>query len=396
MVRPDNTAIEVVKAEVETLSQWLRRDALPLQLRVGLDRERGGFFERIGQNGVPVSDDNRRARVQPRQVYCFAMAKKIGLPGDWAEGIESGLVYFEQVYRLPFGIFGALANCDGTLIDDSFDLYNQAFALFGYAAVAQVYPARQAEMREKAETLLDSLIRVYHHPVAGFEEDMPVKLPLCSNPHMHLFEACLAWNEILKGQGPWGGMADEIANLAMDHFIDPVSGGLREFFDHDWAPYPGEKGRIMEPGHQFEWAWLLTRWGQLRGNAKALSKAKAMFRIGEDFGLSADRHVAIMSLYDDFTVHDSLARLWPQTEWLKASLRLASLSEGDAREAYLQSAIRACKALGLFLQTPIKGLWFDKLPDTGVMVDEPAPASTFYHIVCAILEAEDMLTLLRA
>ncbi len=67
----------------------------------------------------------------------------------------------------------------------------------------------------------------------------------------------------------------------MDHFIDGGTGALREFFDHDWAPIPGDKGRIVEPGHLFEWAWLLLRWAERRGNAEAIVKARRLFAIGE-------------------------------------------------------------------------------------------------------------------
>jgi mannose-6-phosphate isomerase len=207
---------------------------------------------------------------------------------------------------------------------------------------------------------------------------------------MHFFEAMLAWEKV-DPQGPWHGLTDDIAHLAMSKFIDAQSGGLREFFDHDWNPMPGDKGRIMEPGHQFEWAWLLTRWGDLRKNEDAITKAKRLFEIGEKYGICPQRKVAIMSLYDDFSVHDALARLWPQTEWLKAAVRLASVTHGEARYAYLGSAVRAIGALQPFLDTPVPGLWFDKWPADAPMIDEPAPASTFYHIVCAIYEAEDVL-----
>ena len=52
--------------------------------------------------------------------------------------------------------------------------------------------------------------------------------------------------------------------LALTRFIDPETGVLREFFDADWRAPGGEDG-LVEPGHQFEWAWLLQRWGRLRG-----------------------------------------------------------------------------------------------------------------------------------
>lgn len=334
--------------------------------------------------------DDRRARVQPRQAYCYAAAGQHGWHGPWKDAVLHGLSWFEKVYRLENGLYGNLADQTGKLIDPSFDLYNQAFALFAAAQTAAILPERRNEMRSRALEILAILERDYRHPIAGFEEANPPRTPLCSNPHMHLFEAMLAWEEQDR-DGPWSALADEIAGLALSRFIDDGNGGLREFFAHDWTPYEGEKGRIMEPGHQFEWAWLLVRWGSLRGNEEAIRKAKRLFEIGEAYGICPRRKVAVMSLYDDFSMRDGLARLWPQTEWLKAAVRLASVTDGEERQRYLASGLSAIGALQPFLDTPVKGLWFDKWPADRPMLDEPAPASTFYHIVCAIYEAEAVL-----
>lgn len=381
---------QALAEEIGTLRKWLEEDALPLWWEVGSARPDCGFYERLGQDAKPVFSDDRRARVQPRQAYCFAAAGQNGWQGPWKDALLHGLSWFEKVYRLDNGLYGNLADQTGKLIDPSFDLYNQAFALFAAAQTAAALPDRKDEMRARALEILAVLNRDYKHPVAGFEEANPPRTPLCSNPHMHLFEAMLAW-EVQDPEGPWTALADEIAGLALTRFIDGSNGGLREFFGHDWMPFEGEKGRIMEPGHQFEWAWLLVRWGSLRNNGEAIAKAKRMFEIGEAHGICPRRKVAIMSLYDDFSVHDGLARLWPQTEWLKAALRLASVTIGEERQRYLASGLRAIGALQPFLDTPVKGLWFDKWPVDKPMLDEPAPASTFYHIVCAIYEAEAVL-----
>ncbi|SCX23715.1 AGE family epimerase/isomerase [Agrobacterium rosae] len=376
--------------EVKRLRRWLDEDALTMWWEIGASKPDSGFYERIGQNAKPMLGDNRRSRVQPRQAYCYAAAGQKGWQGDWQKAVTHGLNWFDKVYRLENGLYGNLADSSGKLIDPTFDFYNQAFALFAAAQTAMVFPERREDMRDRALSILKTLQDDYAHPVAGFEEANPPREPLCSNPHMHFFEAMLAWEKV-DPDGPWYELTDQIAHLAMQKFIDPTSGGLREFFDHDWNPTPGDKGRIMEPGHQFEWAWLLTRWGILRNDSAAIAKAKRLFEIGEKYGICPRRKVAVMSLYDDFTVYDPLARLWPQTEWLKAAVRLASVTHGEDRYRYLTSAIRAIGALQPFLDTPVAGLWFDKWPDDAPMIDEPAPASTFYHIVCAIHEAEDVL-----
>lgn len=388
------SATSQLSDEAKRLKRWLHEDALPLWWKAGAAKPDGGFYERIDQTGKPMLGDDRRSRVQPRQAYCYAAAGQKGWPGEWSKAVDHGLHWFDKVFRLDDGLYGNLANASGKLIDPTFDFYNQAFALFAAAQTAMVFEDRKEEMRDKALGILRILQNEYAHPTAGFEEANPPVEPLCSNPHMHFFEAMLAW-ETVDPDGPWTQLADDIAHLAMDKFIDAKSGGLREFFDRNWDPMPGEKGRIMEPGHQFEWAWLLARWANLRNDATALAKAKRLFEIGEKYGICQRRKVAVMSLNDDFTMRDPLARLWPQTEWLKAAIRLASLTHGEARYQYLTSALRAVGALQPFLDTPVSGLWFDKWPHDGPMMDEPAPASTFYHIVCAIYELEDMLKTLK-
>ncbi|MGE6743752.1 AGE family epimerase/isomerase [Allorhizobium pseudoryzae] len=374
--------------------RWLHEQALPLWRIKGFHGEECGFVETLDLAGEPTNV-NRRGRVHPRQIYCFAEAGSRGWTGNWQPLVIEGLRYFDRVYRRSDGFYGALASADGDLIDASFDLYNQAFAILAFCYAAKVYPSLQQEMAERASRMLSALRQSYAHEHAGFHEAIPTKLPLCSNPHMHLFEAALACEET-DGfeQSAWRSLADEIAQLCMSSFIDKESGGLREFFNADWTPYEGEKGRIMEPGHQFEWAWLLARWGERRGNEKALTHAKRLFDIGEANGICGDRKVAVMALLDDFSVHDNLARLWPQTEWLKSAIRLAVLSKGEERARYIRSASNAADALNRFLAVPTLGLWRDKMTADGRFIEEAAPASSFYHIVCAIYELENCLTII--
>lgn len=381
---------------LDTLIRWLEDAALPLWSTAGVETATGGFHERIGQDGAPMVGDDRRSRVQPRQLYCFSTAHQHGLPGDWDTIVRNGLTYFDSTFRRHDGLYGALASPRGTLIKPDYDLYNQAFALFSFSQIAAGFADATMRMEERAVELLRLLDAHHRHPIAGFQHADPPGLPLCSNPHMHLFEAALAWEQLAERPQIWTELGDEIANLALTKFIDAKSGGLREFFDNDWNPHPSDKGRIMEPGHQFEWAWLLARWGALRNNAAAIAKAERLFEIGTAHGMSEDEKVAVMSLYDDFSVHDPVARMWPQTEWLKAATKLAVVGNPEKRGYYIGSSLKAANAFSEFLSTPVRGLWYDKrLPD-GSLIDEPAPASTFYHILCAIYEANDNLNALKS
>jgi mannose-6-phosphate isomerase len=171
----------------------------------------------------------------------------------------------------------------------------------------------------------------------------------------------------------------------MEHFIDSESGMLREFFGEDGEPLAGFPGTIIEPGHQFEWAWLLSRWSGTSGDEAAEIAASRLFDIGERYGIDVVRGVAIDVLLADMSSHSRQARLWPQTERLKAALALArGATESERKTSLERSALVAAEGLSHYLHTTIPGLWHDKMRADGTFVIEPAPASSLYHIACAI------------
>jgi mannose/cellobiose epimerase-like protein (N-acyl-D-glucosamine 2-epimerase family) len=365
-----------------TLIEWARNDALPLWWRVGADHRNGGFFDSMTLDGAPTTVP-KRARVQARQVYVYATAGKMGWFEGAAEAVEHGLKFFINQYLRGDGLFRTRVNGDGSIADDSWTLYDQAFALFCMAQAASA-GVRSDQCQSTALALYNKLFEIDRAQGGGFLETYGV--PYQSNPHMHLLEASLAWEEV-DPAGPWTLLADEIIDLCLSRFINS-DGVLREFFSPGWVPVDGLDGRIVEPGHQFEWAWLLARWGRLRSSARTVEVAKRLYEIGSGPGVDRLRGVSFNQLLDDFSIYDHAARLWPQTEWIKASAILAESAAGlNDREHYTAEARAAAKGLRLYLQTPVKGLWRDKLQPDGTFIDEPAPASSFYHIVCALVDS---------
>lgn len=374
-----------VKKLAADLTRWVTQEALPAWHSGGINAETGGCFEEIDLETLSGRPVDRRARVAPRQIYSFLKGAELGWDGP-AEKIASRLWdWYFQTYKMPDGTYAALAAIDNTLTDARFDLYNQAFVLLALSQIAGKIPDRSASSESEARTLLEHLIRTYKHPDIGFREDNPDRIPLRSNPHMHLLEACMAWEQVSKDP-VWSSTADEIAELALTRFIDPVNGGIREFFDLTWTPLADDRGRIMEPGHQFEWAALLVYWGTARGDADALVAARRLYDIGWTYGIDETRGAVFMALNDDFSARDPIARLWGQTEWIKAAVALAGISIGPEREAYVADISLSVAALTSYFNGPPSGLYRDKWYVDETFEVEPAPASSLYHIVCAASE----------
>lgn len=244
------------------LRKWFFDAALPLWWNIGADRERGGFHEKIDLDGSPLALPHR-ARVITRQAYCYCEAGRLGWNGPWREAATHALDYLRTHFIARDATMVSVVGLDGIAQDAGFDLYNQAFALLAYAGAHVAFGGRDG-WRELAVALRTTLSRDYAHPDGGMREDRRGLMVLRSNPHMHLLEAALAWMAI-DSDPAWRAMADDIVALCLKRFIDPATGALREFFADDWSAAPGVAGRIVEPGHQYEWAFLLDRWARLSG-----------------------------------------------------------------------------------------------------------------------------------
>ncbi|HEY5020836.1 MAG TPA: AGE family epimerase/isomerase, partial [Steroidobacteraceae bacterium] len=224
------------RASQRHLSDWLLQKAYPLWSRQGVDQGNGGFYERLGPDGAAL-DEPRRARVQPRQMYAFALAPSLGWRGDAREIVERAMAYFLNSYRRDDGLYRTLVAPDGSPLESSALLYDQAFALLGLASARGLLGPDPA-LEEAAPALLEALYSQLKRIGPGFYSGLPLRFPLLSNPHMHLFEAALAWCE-LSTDPSWRTLANEIGALALTRFIDPASGAVRESFDEAWSPLPG-------------------------------------------------------------------------------------------------------------------------------------------------------------
>jgi mannose/cellobiose epimerase-like protein (N-acyl-D-glucosamine 2-epimerase family) len=362
-----------ISDQIRLLCAWLFDAALPLWWERGADRVRGGFFEKIDVDGTPA-DLPRRFRVIARQAFSYFEASRLGWNGPGHEASLWALEYLARHFIAQDGTVISLVAPDGTVLDGGFDLYNQAFALLAFATGWQCEGA-DSPWRDRAVRLRNRLDEAHAHSHAGYRSGGGA--PLQSNPHMHLLEAAMAWM-VIDPDPAWRKMADQIANLALTHFVDAKAGALREFFASDWSPAADVAGQIVEPGHQYEWAFLLNRWAGLTGREPPPAIDR-LIAFADAHGVDPMRKVAINSLLIDGSIHDAKARLWPQTERIRAyALGDAAIADGRMRQAI--------EGLMKYFATRVRGLWFDQLTPADVMIVEPAPASSLYHIVGAIME----------
>jgi mannose-1-phosphate guanylyltransferase/mannose-6-phosphate isomerase len=346
--------------------RWVATAALPVWATLGQDPANGGFREALTVDGE-ARDLERPARVQALQAGAFARAARAGFAGPWIASARRGMEFFLTYARRADSLLYTLMARDGEVLDSAAYISDQALALLALAALDQA----DNNPRWAAEALrLRSALDARRHPAGGFRETGA--RPFQAICHLRLLEACLEW-ETAGGDSRWGRVADEVADLALSRLIG-ADGALRNAFDAEWAPLTDADGAI-EPGYQFQLAWLLERWGRLRGRADAHAAARRLYAIGLR-GVDAGRGVVVNALNGDMTLRDSAARLWSQAEYLRAALIFGER----------EHALQAVRGLAVYLSTPTNGLWRDKLSRDGSFVQEAAPAGNLHHILGAFLE----------
>jgi N-acylglucosamine 2-epimerase/mannose-6-phosphate isomerase len=354
---------------------WLFEHALPLWSGAGLDRRFGGSVERLNLAGEDDGAPFKRVRVQARQVYAFSQAAVLG--GSGAEAAADHAWAFLRRARLQDGAWARRLSREGEIIDATADAYDGAFVLYALAWRHRLGDPLALALAHEAFEALDR--RLAFGPDEGWRaaEDHPARL---QNPHMHLLEACLEWADAARDDR-FAARAIAVLELFRRRMIEPGLGVFGELYDDGWRPARGPDRRI-EPGHLYEWIWLLHKADRVLGlDHRAITAV--LYAFAEQHGVDAATGLICDSLDGEALEPRRSFRIWPQTEALKARLAMLERSGLDTRA---QVEVMAGLLLSRHLAVDPRGGWQDQLGPALEPLVGHMPTSSFYHLVLAFSE----------
>lgn len=372
-------------ASLIEMHRWLVGQALPKWAGAGFDPAFGGFRERLDLTGAPVPGVAHRLVTQARQIYVYSHASLLGWHRDGAALAQQAVETLMRRYKSPDGKPGYVFSVDPTdthVVDDRRDAYGHAFLLYALSWWYRV--TKDTRLVDEADRVIAFFATQFlTMPSGGIarETHSPWRL---QNPHMHYFEAMIAWHEA-TGEARFLAQADAMFDLFATRFWQPGSQTLSEYFDDTWAPAPGERGQIYEPGHHFEWAWLLRKYARFTGRSTApfvdgLYRTGLLGRLRD--GRLADE--ALPGASGNAHPHKTSTRLWPLTEWAKSAAVEYEGGNAGARN----DALAAFDCLQTnFCRPEYAGGWIDHIDiDRRPLVDF-MPATSLYHLFLAVAEA---------
>lgn len=359
---------------------WASRSALPLWESAGFDRTGGHFEEGLTLEGKLIADIPMRLMVQARQIFSYGTAARNGWYEPAGALMEAAYASMVRDYYRADGQDGWIFSIrrDGTIADAKRDLYGHAFVLLAIASYAAVTGKREA--LALADETLEYLDRAMRAPRGGgyVEAVPPENATRRQNPHMHLLEALLALWQVSTDR-KYLARAEGMFELFRTKFFQPHYGVLGEYYDEDLMPARGQSGKIVEPGHHYEWIWLLRRFEEASGR-NVQPYVNALYRHADCHGYALNGLV-VDEVLDDGRVHTPSHRVWPVTEAIKANV--VEAARGRAGAAERANALVSALFAG-FLTPAISGGWIDRLDAAGRAATNFMPASTLYHVVCTL------------
>lgn len=364
----------------DAIRRWMFGAALPWWAANGLDRAYGGYVEQMTMIGADAAASFKRTRVTARQIYVFSHAHTLGWEGGGVELARHGVNFLiSKTWRGPDQGFARRLSREGGPLDPTPDLYDHAFVLFALAWFLKA--GGNGVARDWLHRTLDYVETHLRHQKEGFWHELPPRGPRQQNPHMHLTEAMLAAYDA-TGEKRFADIAKDVVGLFQTRFFDLKSQTLAEYFADDLQRAPGDAGRITEPGHQLEWAWILNSCRKTFGLDTA-REIRALIAFAEKHGVDPVSCATYNQVRDDGAPIDKGSRTWPNTERLKAAIALYELDGIDPSNVVRSSA---GLLLDRYLANTPRGTWIDAFDADGRATVDTIPASTLYHIFLAFAE----------
>jgi mannose/cellobiose epimerase-like protein (N-acyl-D-glucosamine 2-epimerase family) len=350
--------------QATTLREHFARIVLPIWRGPGFNASLQLPFEAVsGDDHRPLAAARYRAMACARQLFVFSQAGD----ADHAGRLFDALCRHFRDPRHGGWFYSVDAN--GAPLDTTKDLYTHAFVVFACAEYFAAFDNRDALDVIGATAALvgerfaarDGLLNAALAADFATVREGPLQ-----NPLMHLTEAYLAAGHASRDTA----FDDALARLAQAlarAFVHAPTGCIAEL------PIGAADNRL-EPGHQFEWFYLVKRGGKLlaaSGLDEALERA---FDFAQRWGVDAATGGVCAALDEQGAVKDATQRIWAQTEYLRA---LATRGDGAARQA-LPLQIERFRERFLHARG-----WYECKTAASAVARADMPSTTPYHLATA-------------
>ncbi|MDU8419238.1 AGE family epimerase/isomerase [Pseudomonas syringae] len=357
------------------LQQHFMQVVVPLWQGPGWNAQLALPYEALDAGDQPLPPQRYRAMACARQLFLFSsLIDHAQVPDARARAGELFRSLQQHFHDAEHGGWFYSIDPQGKPLDRRKDLYTHAFIIF---ACAHYWAKAQDPL---AELVLNAALNVVAERFADndglyeaqLDEDWSIlgTGPL-QNPLMHLAEAFLATLSVRADPATQAAL-DALVIHMQRRFVDTATGVMLE------KPL-GAVDNWYEPGHQFEWFFLLQSSPELHGRELHESMTRA-FVYAQAQGVDPDSGAVTAMLALDGTVRDATQRIWAQAEYLRAMALRPDCEAALTRQlsAFEQRFLHA------------RG-WNECVEPDGRVSRSDMPSTTPYHLATCYIGLADFV-----
>ncbi len=252
--------------------QTLLDDFVPWWQRHSVDHECGGFFSCLERDGRVYAGD-KFAWSLARQTWMFArLSHGLGPEPRWVEVARHGAAFLLAHGFTPEGRMYFRLTREGRVLADPRDVYSECFAAIALAELSRAtsepdYWRRAVACYEQVEGQLGQPVNT---PLLG--------APLRAEFHLYAHDmtrltVASVFNEVAPDPR-WEAALSRSANAVVGLHWKPDLDALLENVAPDGTPLLDlPEGRLLNPGHAMETAWMLMELACQRGDRPLLDAA---------------------------------------------------------------------------------------------------------------------------
>jgi mannobiose 2-epimerase len=343
--------------------------------KYAVDRENGGFYGRVNDDNIGITDAPRAVVVTSRILWTFSMAKRLLNDPKYLALADRAFQYLSIHFidAKDGGVFWSTQG-NGKPLEMKKQVYGNAFAIYGFSEYYRA--AHFPPALERAKEIYFALEKYAFDPVNGgyreaFARDWSEtddyilsKSPYIKsmNTHLHLVEAYTnlyrVWpDKTLKKQ------TASMLNAILDHIVNKETDRMELFFTEKWE----SKDKVISYGHDIEASWLLYETAEVLQDEKLLKKTRdrcIRMAVAASTGLSPDG--ALNYEYDPQTKETKTERSW----WVAAEQLVGFYNayQLTGNEDFKVKAEKSWAYIeGKFIDKE-KGEWFSAVKEDGTPV----------------------------
>lgn len=364
-----------------------------------IDRERGGFFGRIRNDGKIIENAPKSAVLNTRILWTYSAVFRYLEDRKYLDLAERAYSYILHHFqdREEGGIFW-MVDAYGNPIEKKKQIYAQAFCI--YALSEYFFITKDPKALDLAVQIF-SLIEAhgYDPGFSGYQEAFSREWDLLEdvrlsekdknerksmNTHLHLLEAYTNLSKVWKSQ-KLKQQLERLVAIFIEKIIDPKTGHSHLFFDDRW----NVRSDIVSYGHDIEASWLLYEAGEVLRNQELSAKIeKASLRLTEiTLKEGVDKDGGLMNEGNIQGVVDSDKHWWPQAE---AMVGLLNAFQTTEEVKFYEASYRCWEFVKTHIVDREFGEWFFRVDRQGnayrIEEDKVGPWKGPYHNTRSCLE----------